>query len=344
MASNKISSLGIECFSNCKTLKIIEIFESNVTIVPANCFYGCKQLTIIDIPYQLKVLDSKCFFECSKLSTVTFPSTLTTISEYAFQSCSIQEVNLYNCIVLETIGDYAFSNNLILTKLILSPNLENINVESFSYTSIRNFTVPSSLKTIGNDAFKSCARLSSFVIPADSILETIGIGAFRDCIEIASIECKSPRFSLVTGALFDSEETSLILFPPASPVKYFALPSKTRNINEGAFMGCKNLIFVFIPSNSVKRISSNAFEGCTCLKMINIPLSVSYIGENVFYGCTSLKCGIEVENKTKSFRETLVNIAKLDVKSMRECLGLITQNCRFVFKYNIFLLTPIIIM
>ena len=36
-------------------------------------------------------------------------------------------------------------------------------------------------------------------------------------------------------------------------------------------------------------IGNNAFSGCTALKSVTIPNSVTSIGKNAFYGCTALK-------------------------------------------------------
>lgn len=53
------------------------------------------------------------------------------------------------------------------------------------------------------------------------------------------------------------------------------------------FTGCSTLRTVTLPS-SVTEIGTSAFDGCTGLVSVNIPNGVTSIGWLAFYGCTSL--------------------------------------------------------
>ena len=54
------------------------------------------------------------------------------------------------------------------------------------------------------------------------------------------------------------------------------------------YLGCSSLKSIDIP-NSVTTIGSHAFDGCWALKSINIPNSVTTIGASAFEGCSSLQ-------------------------------------------------------
>ncbi|EAX94775.1 hypothetical protein TVAG_058650 [Trichomonas vaginalis G3] len=116
--------------------------------------------------------------------------------------------------------------------------------------------------------------------------------------------------------------TSLILFPPASPVKFFSLPGSTMNIGEGAFMSCINLITITIPNDSVQQISQNAFEGCRNLKLITIPSCVLSVGRDAFKDCEHLSCGCEIENRNKQFITELITSSKLPRRCTYDCSSL----------------------
>ena len=62
------------------------------------------------------------------------------------------------------------------------------------------------------------------------------------------------------------------------------LPDSVKDIEEEAFMGCRNLSKIKM-SKSLKYIGKSAFSGCTFLYNIALPDSVEYIGEGAFSGC-----------------------------------------------------------
>lgn len=346
-SSDMLTSLEDSCFFGCRDLLSINIEGSPITSLPSSCFALCSSITQITLPYLLVNISKDSFNGCTKLQSVIFPNTLENLGKNCFMSCALQAVDLFNCNKLNTIPDFAFSNNPSLTKVIFPDQLSSIELESFSFTKIKNFTTPRNLVSIGYNSFKSCRDLASFTIPHDSRLKNIGIGAFRNCISISSIECYSESFTVETGALFNDDRTSLILFPPAAPIKFFSLPSGTKTITEGAFMSCINLVSILIPTNGISRISNNAFEGCSNLRWINIPISVTFVGSDAFLGCTNLRCGLEIENRSKSFLISLVSNSKLDSVCLNDCLGLVTQNCYNVYCFGsgfIFLITPFIII
>lgn len=59
------------------------------------------------------------------------------------------------------------------------------------------------------------------------------------------------------------------------------------SIPDNAFGGCTSLKSITIPS-SVTSIGRAAFQGCSALTSITIPSSVTSIGPDAFANCTSL--------------------------------------------------------
>ncbi len=108
-----------------------------------------------------------------------------------------------------------------------------------------------SVTSIGNEAFRDCASLTSITIP-DSVTK-IGWDAFRDCTSLTSV----------------------------------TIPNSVTSIGGEAFYNCTSLTSVTIP-NSVTSIGGSAFFRCTSLTSITIGNSVTSIGSSVFYNCTSL--------------------------------------------------------
>ena len=119
---------------------------------------------------------------------------------------------------------------------------------------IRRVVIMAGVTTIGEDAFYTCANLTSIVI--SNSVTTIGSLAFWDCTNLTSI----------------------------------VIPNSVTTIEVCAFFECRSLTSVVIP-NSVTRIEAGTFAGCTSLTSVVIPngIGVEAIGDNAFDRCTSLK-------------------------------------------------------
>ena len=104
---------------------------------------------------------------------------------------------------------------------------------------------------IGNDAFKSCTRLTSITIP-DSVT-SIGNSAFSNCSGLTSIN----------------------------------IPNLVTSIGDTAFFGCSGLTSINIP-DSVTTIGYRAFGNCSGLTSVTIGSGVTSIGDSVFWDCSEL--------------------------------------------------------
>ena len=93
-------------------------------------------------------------------------------------------------------------------------------------------------------------------------LDTLFVGdlVFDDCINLMNINCNSSHYQSESGVLMTSQRDSIVIFPPASPNKYFAIPFSVKTINSYAFYKCNNLISVMIMDNSVNLILASASE------------------------------------------------------------------------------------
>jgi hypothetical protein len=111
--------------------------------------------------------------------------------------------------------------------------------------------MPGSITSIGNEAFKSCHRLTNATIP--NRVTSIGEQAFADC----------PRLVSVT------------------------IPGSVAILPKWAFEGCSSLRNLVI-QDGVTTIQEYAFASCRGLKNLTIPASVSYIWKYAFFGCSGL--------------------------------------------------------
>ncbi|MBO5182617.1 MAG: leucine-rich repeat domain-containing protein [Paraprevotella sp.] len=135
-----------------------------------------------------------------------------------------------------------------------------------------SFIIPSSVASIGDNAFSGCRGLTSINIP--SSITDMGRYAFYNCNELTSVTIPSSVTSIKDGT-----------FAGCSKLTSINIPSSVTNIGNYAFSFCIGLTSIIIPS-SVANIGEHAFCDCSGLTSLTIPSSVTNIGKCAFANCT----------------------------------------------------------
>ena len=157
---------------------------NSVTIIGNSAFYGCESLTSINIPNSVTTIGKGAFCGCDSLTSINIPNSVTMIGNWAFSLCkSLTSINISNSVT--TIGEYAFSDCHSLTSITIPSSVVTIignpfcrwhgnlynESKAFIYedhvlfnknktTLIEyraketNYTIPNSVTTIGDHAFK----------------------------------------------------------------------------------------------------------------------------------------------------------------------------------------------
>ena len=164
-------------FSDCKTLKAIEI-PASVETIEASAFKGCSKLTTVTFEKgsQLKTIGGDgsfygAFYGCTALTAIEIPASVETIEASAFKGCSkLATVTFEKGSQLKTIGGGYYSNY-------------NSNCNPNSYygafsdcTALTSIEIPASVEMIEAAAFKGCSKLATVTFEKGSQLKTIGGG------------------------------------------------------------------------------------------------------------------------------------------------------------------------
>lgn len=252
------------------------VIPTSVTTIGERAFGVCS-LEEIDLPASVTTIRERAF--CCGLKRLHIPSSVTEISELAFWHCphlqaiTVDEGNPAFC----SIDGILFSKDRsVLIKVPKKGNLVS-------------YTVPDSVRRIGDDAFAGCSELRSVVIPAS--VTSIG-GAFEsgwcDKLERIAVDERNPAFCDVDGVLFDKGKTRLLRFPMGKRESTaYRVPDGVRAIGGSAFNSC-DLQHIELP-DSVAVIGDDAFSLCTDLQSIRIPDPVTVIGEGAFRSCRGLQ-------------------------------------------------------
>ena len=254
--NNALTTIAAGTFQNCTALSAINIENlKGLTTIEEDAFSGCSALTSLSFPASLTTLDEK-FASCTSLAAISFAenSALTNINEGTFKNCaSLTSVNGFsNLKSLTTIGEEAFANcsNLAtidfsgatelteiksaafknaaaLTNVNLSNSkLQTLGTESFAESGVAVVSLPTTMKTIGQQAFSGCSDLATINIAGLTNLESIGKESFKDCSSLGALDLSA---------------------------------TKVATIGIGAFAGCNSIEEIKMPA-TIETIANNAFS------------------------------------------------------------------------------------
>lgn len=287
--------IGIE---NLLTSRVDESF--NFTIIDGILFCVTRRNYILKnckIPAEVRVIAEDSLSQLDFVDTLQIPSRVNRIIPRSL-SCSnfrkiilkksikyIERFGIWNNGRLETLilpnelyelGMGALSDNPMLTKLHLPKNIVNLPHSLLKGdSSLREVELPPNLKTIGNSAFWGCG-IEKLDIP-DSV-EQIYPSAFCSTVFLKEIKLPSKLIELSYDLFWGSSLQSIII------------PKGVKRISSGVFHKCIRLKEVIFEEGSVcEEIGQGAFMGCTKLKEIKLPETISKIGCSAFADCTQLE-------------------------------------------------------
>ena len=191
---------------------------------------------------------------------------------------------------VERVEESAISGCTKMSGLSLSDRLTKINDFMFCGTAFSTLTIPSSVTSIGINAFEMCTNLSSITIPGN--VTTIGSSAFSCCYGLRSVTINEGVVAIDGYAFFNCTSLTSVSLPSTlnsigayafyqcKALPSITIPRGVMSVKAGAFMSCDNLSNVTL-EEGVRSIESEAFNNY-CLKSVKIPRSVQSISNSAF--------------------------------------------------------------
>jgi hypothetical protein len=144
-------------FQNCIKLSSINI-PDNVQLIGEYAFSGCENLTDVTIGKGVSTINNYAFSKCG-FTSIEIPDNVMNLGKYVFSQCSnLNDVTLGSG--LNDIEDFTFYNCTNLKNINVPDNISNIGVSAFEESGLRKIEIPNSVKTIEENAFKSCNYLN----------------------------------------------------------------------------------------------------------------------------------------------------------------------------------------
>lgn len=248
----------------------IDTINNGVTITRFDCLYeGSVNIpsTIEDLPVT-KIADS-AFQYCDKIVSVMMPSTVTYIGDYAFCDCaSLSSINLPSGLI--SLGTHAFENCGALSSINIPSGITEIKASTFENCKSLNITIPDTITSVAEKAFYETG-LTTLAI--SSTLTSIGAGAFGCLLNLESIALSADNtaFVLEDNILYNSDKTTLKLYPNFKSEENFTIPDNVIQIENFAF--CSSALKNFYLNSSITLIPDLC--DCTCLESIGIPEGIT---------------------------------------------------------------------
>ena len=199
------------------------------------------------------------------------------------------------------------------TELYIPEGVTTIEQNAFSSTQLTSITLPNSLISIGNEAFKSDNKLTSITIPEN--VTTIGGRVFYNCSNLTTVTINGGNITWGQDCFTNCNNITKVIIKDigawcgntygnkySNPLNFghnlysdentqitnLIIPNNITTINDSAFTNCTNITSVTIPNN-ITTINSAAFSYCSGLTgSLIIPNSVTKISASCFLHCENI--------------------------------------------------------
>ncbi len=197
--SKQLRNIPYNMFADCIKLKNASL-PSGITTIENNAFKNCKSLTIVKIPQNTSFIGSTAFYNAGTEFLVA-PSnkSFTSINGvlYNAEKTVLLKVPAYKHGSYKTpgtvnkISSYAFNGCQKLDKITIGEGIKKINKNSFNASSVKEISLPSTLKTLKNEL---------------NIIDTYNLTDI-------TIPENNQYFSSVSGMLYSKDKSILYMYP-----------------------------------------------------------------------------------------------------------------------------------
>lgn len=224
------------------------------------------------------------------------------------------------------INRYAFYSCPELTSVVMGDSILYIQADVFSYsTQLSSVLLSSHVQSLGNNAFTGCTGLLSVNLPGT--LTVLGSAVFSNCSALTEINVSpfNPLYASSNGILYN-KNVEHVLNCPGGKTGEIVLPSTVKRISNDAFSGCSKITSVIVPDD-VELIPANAFLNCTSLSTISLGEKLTVIDSYAFKNCTALMF-VQMPNLVYNIKNNAFeNCTTLDFVGFSDALTVIGEKC-----------------
>ena len=229
------------------------VLPNTITEIQNRAFRACKSLSTVAWPDKLESIGEQAFQE-SGITSAVLPQTLKWIGNQAFQYCN-QLAGYVDLASIEHLGYNAFSDCPLITITSIPPTivideyswaafspscLETVEffegttrIDNLTFAGCENlknlpYGLPSTLESIGHNAFTECKSLESVTIPQN--VNWIQEEAFKDCSKLTSVISRIPDPTNMTFErdVFTGISKNAVLYVPKGTISAYTKKGWTK--------------------------------------------------------------------------------------------------------------------
>ena len=281
--SDSMKLIGVSAFNYCISLTNI-IIPNSVTVIGSNIFCDCMKLENVVLSNNIEIIPSFAFAGTG-LKNIIIPNSVKEIASFAFTSCNLEGVIVPDSVV--NLGSSAFKDCSKLKWIKLSNNLDKLSGNLFyQCTSLEVIAIPKNVMLIGAQCFMYCSNLVKVIVESEDL-------EFEEEIDVFPITNTDFKIFVNPSGSFKenvSFKDYIVTWSKYDGLYYYSSDEVCRLIYyDYNIIGGSILLFISdIKNNGLKKeIDSNAFLGCTELKMVEINENIT-VKSGTFENCVNL--------------------------------------------------------
>ena len=278
---NAVTTIGACAFQDCRSLDSL-VIPNSVTTIGNSAFSSCGNLVSVILPNSISEIPNSLFSCCHKLRSIVIPDSVTSIGGSAFYQCdSLKSVVIGASVT--SIGAYAFHGCYTMERMTVLRSSAPSTSTDITNPSFGNGT---NMVPRGIPVYVPCNSLSSYTSAS-------GWNVFTNLQEPP--DCSSHYWdfhqtttsgSSVYYKILDDSVSVAVVHPLASDsIDGTYWHSYRRTVGT---LEIPDTVVHDSVAYVVRVIGSHAFEGCTGLRSITIPVTVDSIGNSAFAGCVGI--------------------------------------------------------